>query len=162
MISKNLVVLWFFVLVFGSGARSSVGANGPDEMDVYRLPNNTIPVSYDLNIMPNYNYFTDDVELDGEVEIVIDVIFETLTITLNCKNILVYVVYVHEKITDYDVDVSEIIYDTRNEQCKILLKSRLKVGVQYLINIEFNLKIDKNDMEGFYKSTYNDKYNHKQ
>jgi len=164
MISKNLKVLLFCVLfanVFSYDERSTEGSNGPNEMDVYRLPGNTIPDSYDLKIMPNYDYYADAVDFDGEVEILIDVKSETSTITLNTKGILVYVVYVHEKITEDDVDVSEVRYDDRNEQCNILLKSRLKVGIQYLVNIEYHVKIDTNDMEGLYKSTY-DKDSHKE
>jgi len=105
--------------------------------------------------MPNYNYLTDGVDFDGEVEIVINVQSKTSTITLNCKNILVYVVYVHEKITEDDFDVMEVGYDDQNEQCNIFLRSQLNVGIQYLVNIEYHVKIDTNDMEGFYKSKYN-------
>lgn len=155
MILRNVVVLFFaqFVSVFSSDGRSSY--NSPNEMDVYRLPGNTTPKSYNLKIMPNYNCLTDAVDFDGEVEIVINVQSETSTITLNSKNILVYVVYVHEQITEDDVDVTEVSYDSQNEQCNILLRSQLKVGIQYLLNIEYHVKIDTNDMEGFYKSKYN-------
>lgn len=68
-------------------------------------------------------------------------------------------VYVHEKITENDVDVTKVYHDEQNEQCDIILKSRLKVGMQYVVNIEYHVKIDTNNMEGLYKSTYNkDKY----
>jgi len=165
MMSKNIAVLSFFVLfasVFGSDGRSSAGSVEPEEMDVYRLPGNTIPISYNLNIMPDYNYFTDAVDFDGEVEIVIDVKSNTSTITLNCNDILIYVVYVHEKIEKYDIDVMEVRNDTQNEQCNILLKSQLKVGIQYVVSIEYHVHMPVNNMEGFYKSTYNDKNNHKE
>jgi len=81
MILKNVVVLFFvqFASVFNSDGRSS--CNGQNEMNVYRLPGNTIPDSYDLKIMPDYNYFTDAVVFDGEVEIVITVKSETSMIT---------------------------------------------------------------------------------
>jgi len=156
MALKHVVVLLFFAQFasfFSSDGHSSY--NGANEMDVYRLPGNTTPVSYVLKIMPNYNCSTDAVDFDGEVEIVINVQSETSTITLNYKNILIYVVYVHEKITEDDVDVMEVSYDSQNEQCNILLRSQLKVGIQYLVNIEYHVKIDTNDMEGFYKSKYN-------
>jgi len=159
MISKTLVLSLSFVVlfasVFSSDGRSSVGVNGPNEMDVYRLPGNTIPDSYDLKIMPDYNHHTDAIDFDGEVEIVIDVKSETSTITLNCKGIQIYVVYVHEKITENDIDVSKIRYDEQNEQCNIMLIPRLKVGTQYLVNIEYHVNIDTNNMERLYKSTYN-------
>lgn len=159
MFSKTLVVSLFFVLfasvILSSDGFSSAGPNGPNEMDVYRLPGDTIPDSYDLKIMPDYNYLTDAVDFDGEVVIVIDVKSETSAITLNCRNILIYVAYVHEKLTENDVDVSEIHYDRQNEQCNVLLNSHLKVGIQYVVNIEYHVKIDSNYMEGLYKSTYN-------
>lgn len=164
MISKNVIVLLFFVLfanVFSYDERTSAGSKDSNEMDVYRLPGNTVPDSYDLKITPDYNYYTDAVDFDGEVEIVIDVKSETSAITLNSKDILVYVAYVHEKITENDVDVSEVRCDEQNEQCSILLKTRLKVGIQYVVNIEYHVKIDANEMEGFYKSTY-DKDSHKE
>lgn len=158
MISKTLAVslcfVFLFASVFSSDGLFSMGVNGPNEMDVYRLPGDTIPDSYDLKIMPDYNSYS-AFDFNGEVEIVMDVKSETSMIILNCKDILVYVVYVHEKITKNDVDVSEVRYDEQNEQCNIMLKSRLKVGIQYLVNIEYHVKIDANNMEGLYKSTYN-------
>jgi len=164
--SKNVVVLLFFVLfscVFGSyGHLSSAGAGAPNEMDVYRLPGDTTPVSYELDLTPDYNRFEDDVDYDAEVEILIDVRSTTSTITLNCKDILIYVVYVHEKISEDNVDVIEVRNDTENEQCKIFLKSKLRAGIQYVLNIEYHVNIKVNNMEGFYKSTYNKKNEHKE
>lgn len=150
----SLVFVLFASVIFSSDGLSSAGANGPNEMDVYRLPGDTIPDSYDLKIMPDYNnyYFT---EFDGEVVIVIDVKSETSTITLNCRDILIYVVYVHEKLTENDVDVSGTRYDEQNEQCSVLLNSRLKVGIQYVVNIEYHVEIDSDYMEGLYESKYN-------
>ncbi|XP_025193431.1 endoplasmic reticulum aminopeptidase 1-like [Melanaphis sacchari] len=165
MMSENVSVLLFFVLfasVLGSDGRSSTEVNEPDEMVVYRLPGNTIPVSYNLNIMPDYNYFTNTVDFNGEVEILIDVISKTSTITLNCNDILIYVVYVHEKKTKDNIDVLEVKNDSQNEQCNILLRTQLKVGIRYVVNIEYHVNIRVNNMEGFYKSTYNNKDNHKQ
>jgi len=162
--SKNIVVLLLFVLfacVFGSDGRlSSAGAGVPNKMDVYRLPGDTTPVSYELNITPDYNRFKDDVDYDAEVEILIDVKSTTSTITLNCNDILIYVVYVHEKISEDNVEIIEVSNDTENEQCKIFLKSKLQAGIQYVLNIEYHVNIKVNNMEGFYKSTYNDKNNH--
>jgi len=105
--------------------------------------------------MPDYKNITDAINFDGEVEIVIDVKSETSTITLNCKDILIYVVYVHDKKTEHDVDVSEVHYDEQNEQCNIFLTTPLKVGIQYVVNIEYHVKIVTNNMEGFYNNTYN-------
>lgn len=164
--SKNLVVLLVFisfVCVFGSDEHlSSAGADVPNEMDVYRLPGDTTPVSYELNLTPDYNHIKDDIDYDGEVEILIDVKSTTSTITLNCNDILIYVVYVHVKISEDNVDVIEVRNDTENEQCKIFLKSNLQAGIQYVLNIEYHVNIKVNNMEGFYKSTYNNKNDHKE
>jgi len=164
--SKNLaVLLWLvsFASVFGSdGHLSSAGADVPNEINVYRLPNDTIPVSYELSLTPNYNHFKDDVDFDAEVEILIDVKSATSTITLNCNDILIYVVYVHEKITEDNIDVIEVRSDIENEQCNIFLRSRLQAGVQYVLNIEYHVNIQVNNMEGFYKSTYNDQQGHRE
>lgn len=155
----SLVFVLFASVIFSSDGLSSAGANDSNEMYIYRLPGDTIPDSYDLTIMPDYNYFTDAVNFDGEVTIVIDVKSETSTITLNCRDILIYVVYVHEKLTENAIDVSGVRYDEPNEQCIVLLNSHLKVGIQYMVNIEYHVKIDSDYMEGFYKSKYNkDKY----
>lgn len=164
--SKNIVALLLFVsfaCVFGSDGRFySAGAGVPNGMDVYRLPGDTTPVSYELNITTDYNRFKDDIDYDAEVEILIDVKSRTSTITLNCNDILIYVVYVHTKISEDNVDVIEVSNDPENEQCKIFLKSKLQVGIQYVLNIEYHVNIKVNNMEGFYKSTYNDKNNHKE
>lgn len=159
-----VAVLWSFHLfatVLGTDGRPSPTDGPSNVMNVYRLPGDTLPVSYDLNIMPDYGNLTHGMDFDGEVEIVIDVEYKTSMVTLNCKDIVVYVAYVHEMITDDDIPVTEVRYDDQNEQCYIFLQYPLKVGVRYVINIEFHVNVDEH-MQGFYKSAYNNRYGYRQ
>lgn len=141
-------------------AAASVFGSEPDEMNVFRLPDTTRPISYRLSIKPYYPDVESTgaaVDFDGEVDITIEATVPTSNITLNSKGLLVYVVYVYEELTKSDVDViHDYRNDTRNEQLTVQLDSQLRVGVRYRVNIEFHGRTEPG-MNGFYKSTYRDR-----
>jgi len=160
---SNVSVLFLYLLSAFADKNESVTYHGngsaskgdrKNEMSIFRLPTDTRPVSYTLNIMPDYDYYRDSIEFDGEVEIAITSNIVTSRVTLNCKNLEVYVVYVREKNTDRSINVYEFLYDNANEQLVIKLTSLLEKNNEYMINIEYNGNV-KNTMNGIYKSTYN-------
>lgn len=143
--SNSCVILLLFLTVVAG------------EMTIFRLPGDTIPISYDLFVAPDYDaaVSTDHavVGYDGEVKIVIYAKSSTSLITLNCKNLIVNVTYVREKLTEKTVNVIDVEYDHQNEQIKIKLEFELYVYVQYILNVKFRGTIEKGT-SGFYESTY--------
>lgn len=139
----------------------SKNSSTDDEMTIFRLPDTTRPISYDLDIMPDYDHFSNAVKFNGEIEILLYATSSTATIMLNYKQLEVLVVYVREKNTDMAVDVVNVCYDSQNEQLAILLGTPLRPGVLYAMVIEYSGTV-KNGINGFYRSTYNDDYGFKE
>lgn len=153
--SSNSVVLFLALNIFivANFDGSPTAAYASNDMDVYRLPENTVPLLYNLSISPDYDRSTDYVRFNGEVEITIAVKVRTRKITLNYRGIDLDVAYVYEKSTLDDLDVLGFELDAKNEQFNISLVTELEVGVEYIVDIEFHRK-SKKDMTGFYKSEY--------
>lgn len=153
---SSAAIVSFFVLVVGvaDGLAKTKDVSHNNEMDVFRLPDDTVPVSYNLSIMPDYDRRkTDAIDFDGEVYITIAVKRNTSKITLNSRRLFMYVAYVHEKTTDRTVDVVDIRYDEKNEQLAIHLESELRAGAQYTVNVEYHGSV-RNGTNGLYESTY--------
>lgn len=143
-----------FVLLWRALAAADRGGDGV--MTVFRLPADTSPVSYSLKVAPDYGRVSaDSVAFDGEVEIVFVANARTSNVTLNCKGLSMYVAYVHEKDTQYAMDVCDVVGDDANEQLVVVLTSPLRVNVQYVLNVEYKGNVE-NAMNGLYNSTYGD------
>jgi hypothetical protein len=152
--TKNIFLLIFVLHASVIDSGGSVGRQ--NEMDVFRLPNRTMPISYDLKITLYYDESSDPVGYEGEVEIVISVKAKTSEITLNCKNLSVDVIYIFEKDSLLSVEVINWQTNTRNEQLNIFVDYELDINILYVLSIEFRGTIG-HDTNGFYKSTYYNK-----
>lgn len=156
---------WFFALCAVAAVADYRSCDDNDtadgDMTVFRLPDTTRPISYELNVMPDYDHYTRSVYFTGEVEIVFYATSRTATVTLNYKQLEVFVVYVRVKSTDLTVDVFDVCYKGRDEQLVVQLRAPLQPGVEYAIIVEYSGTV-KNGMQGFYRSTYDDDYGFKQ
>jgi len=123
-------------------------------MPVFRLLADTRLISYNLNIRPDYEHFTDSVNYDGEVEIVFTSKTTMPSVKLNYKNLNVHVVYVREKVSGQSVNVTNVFYDKANEQLVIKLTTPLHENIEYAMNIKYKGNI-RNAMNGIYKNTFN-------
>lgn len=120
------------------------------EMDAFRLPENTSPVSYDLWFAPNMRDWT----FEGCAKIVVDVkIANIKTVTLNLKNLTVTSVLVRDVSKSRDIPVTEFEYQTKNEQFVINLERSVPKDKQLLLTIKYKGNI-RDDKTGFYKSSY--------
>lgn len=120
------------------------------EMDVFRLPENTIPVSYDLWFAPNMSDWT----FEGCVKIVVAIIIaNTKTVTLNLKNLTVTSVLARDVSTSRDISITGFEYQTKNEQFVINLERPLPKDKQFLFTIKYKGYI-RDDKTGLYKSSY--------
>jgi len=122
-----------------------------NKMNVFRLPDNTKPVSYDLQIVPNIVGINST--FGGKVKIEITAVEQTNSITLNLKDLTVTAVSVNDIKLNRSIDVVNYEYLTDNEQFKINLKTTLLAKRNYLVAIEYAGKI-RNDLSGFYLSSY--------
>lgn len=127
-------------------------ADGNDVLDL-RLPKTIVPISYEIMLMPQLE---GDFLLDGSTHIKASVQEATDTIILNHGNItvdLLSVSYMSEN--SMSLDIAEKKLDQKTEKYIIKLKKPLKKGSN--ISIDFNyFGILRNDMIGFYKSSYID------
>lgn len=122
------------------------------EESVYRLPGNTRPLAYSLQLLPGYGEDTKMFTLTGQVEILIEVLRATTDIILNAVDMKFNDVAVLEVETQKKVKVNIYMLD-ENEQMKISLEDNLVVGRQYVVKISFGSLL-RSDMTGFYISTY--------
>lgn len=122
------------------------------EMDVFRLPTNVIPVSYDLGVATdfvNMTYF-------GRVDIVIRASVMTCQIVLNAKDLLVTGVEVFDQKLNKPLTVLDRYLVEKNEQLVIVLNDTVTclIGSRtYVIKVTFRASF-RNDTVGFYKSSY--------
>jgi len=123
------------------------------KMDVFRLPDNSIPLSYDLWFAPN----TSDWTFKGCAKIIVNTINPNIdTLTLNYNNLTVTslsVTDVSNSESIRDVPYSSINYVPINEQFEIHFNKALIKGRNYQLNINYTGSI-RDDMTGLYKSSY--------
>lgn len=122
------------------------------EMDVFRLPANVMPVSYDLEVATdfvNMTYF-------GRVHIVIQASVTTCQIVLNAKDLLVAEVEIFDQKLNKALTVVDRYLVEMNEQLVIVLNDTVTclIGSRtYVVNITFGAPF-RNDTVGFYRSSY--------
>lgn len=123
----------------------------PAKMSVFRLPENTSPLSYDLQFAPNLTDWT----LNATAKIVVQTNTNVDTVTLNLKDLRVTNVTVTDVTNPAprDVSIKEINLLPENEQFEIRLMSSMPTKRKLLLTISYTGNI-RNDMTGLYKSSY--------
>lgn len=120
------------------------------KMDVFRLPENTSPVSYDLWFAPNMSDWT----FEGCAKILVDInTADTNTVTLNLNNLTVTNVSATDVVINRVCEVSGIEYQTKNQQFVIHLQKVVPKNKQLLLTIKYKGHI-RNDKTGLYRSSY--------
>lgn len=124
--------------------------NATKKMDVFRLPENTSPVSYDLWFAPNMSDWT----FQGCAKILVNINTEnTNTVTLNLNNLTVTNVSAIDVMNNRDVVVTGLEYQTKNEQFVISFQRAVPVNRQLLLTIKYKGYI-RDDKIGLYRSSY--------
>lgn len=123
------------------------------KMNVFRLPDNSNPLSYDLWFAPNMTDWT----FKGGAKIIVNVITpNTDTLTLNFNSLTVTSLSVKDVTnteSSRDVPYSSINYVSINEQFEIHFNKALVKNRNYQLNINYTGSI-RDDMTGLYKSSY--------
>ncbi|XP_033100847.1 endoplasmic reticulum aminopeptidase 1-like [Anneissia japonica] len=111
-----------------------------------RLPTNVKPISYDIFLHPNLT--TDSVE--GNVEILAEVVNATSFIVLHVKNMTITDVNV--KKSGEKIEYKEHQNNIALEQFDIVFQNDIEEGVvMIMLNFTYGLR---NGLQGFYRSTY--------
>lgn len=120
----------------------------------YRLPNNTIPHTYDITLTTSVD--EDIFDFDGTVNIVLEAIEESSSITLHVRQLTIKTISLLVLDTGADIALNEYTLDAVTEFLVIPLKSKkLEKGKTYRLSITYT-GILRTDNGGFYRSKYVD------
>lgn len=127
-----------------------------EKMDVFRLPNDTVPLAYRLNVWPIIdpnaeNAFT----FSGHVAVRVRAVVSTAVLTLNAdRDLNVSQPIVKDMSTLDAVNVTGYGVVAKNEQLVIQLdRPGLVADREYEVQIPFAGRL-RTDMTGFYRSSY--------
>lgn len=124
---------------------SSARDGGPN----YRLPNNTIPQTYDitLTLALESNQF----DFNGTVKIQIKALETTSNITLHMRQLSIATIKLEDKSNNQDIDFEPYTYDTVTEF--VIIPTQLEKDKIYLLTITYMGEL-RTDNHGFYRSSY--------
>jgi len=133
----------------------SQNATAREKMDVFRLPNNTEPISYTLDVQPLIDPQNNQFTFVGTVIIKIRVKTTTEELTLNVDNLKINQIDVTtDSSTKVEVTGNHVV--VKNEQLVIQLKTPGLIADRvYEVIIAYSGEL-RNDMTGFYRSWYKD------
>ncbi|XP_012148083.2 aminopeptidase N [Megachile rotundata] len=137
----------FFLIVLGAAT-----CNGDIDPASYRLPEEVVPVSYDLWILTRLA--ADNFTFQGHVDITLNVLQTTDTVILHNDGLLIRNNSLHRgtnKSIDSLVPITTTTYN-KQRQFYILESSKLEVGV-YILTLDFEGQV-RDDLFGFYRSSY--------
>lgn len=147
----------FCLAIICSCALAQVAPSVNEKMDVFRLPNNTEPLSYSLKIKPIIDPKNNDFTFSGDVTIRIRVKTSTEKLTLNARDLQINTVDIKDVKSSAKVETAGYRLVPKNEQLIIQTNySELIADREYDVQISFSGEL-RNDMTGFYKSYYTDK-----
>lgn len=136
-------------------ALAAVAARGDADYSAgeHRLPRDTRPVAYGLQLAADYDQGSGQYGFAGHVQILIAVDTITPNVTLNAVAFQINSVAVVESTTQTDmvVDGFELLTDV--ERLVIYVGGNLLVGRRYEVKIAFKGFL-RPDMTGFYRSIY--------
>jgi hypothetical protein len=128
--------------------------NEDEKMDVFRLPNNTQPTSYRLQITPIIDPLNNNFEFTGEVVINILVKYSTPVLTLNAVELNIQTIEIKNINNMAESITNEFKLVEKNEQLKITIEEPGFIAdQQYEVKIKYSGEL-RNDMIGFYRSSY--------
>lgn len=133
------------IKLYELGEFSSAGG----QMTTFLLPNDTIPLSYTLKMMPN---LAGDFSFEGQVIIEVYVKRVSKTIYLHSKNLVIKSAQITKSGSNRNLFPS-VALDPDNEM--LILESRvdLEQNATYKVDIAFKGTLNDN-MLGFYRSSY--------
>lgn len=143
MLKLQVIIVVFFV---------SLTHCSPFEATVnYRLPNDTVPLSYDLLISTDIHQ--EDFTFSGRVKIHIRVKETTQIITLHCRDIIVNSVNLYDSNGALKKSKLEFDYLTELEFIKINLQAKFNAQDEIFLDISYTGTLT-DETNGFFKTFY--------
>lgn len=130
--------------------------------DGYRLPGESVPLSYNITLTPHISEDT-DFEFHGQSVIIIDVKRVTKTLTLHAKNLEIDKSITLKNLDHPAADVrftSDFKFDKSNDFLTITFDKNISLA-KYELNVIFRGKLN-NETRGFYRSSYSNQFGKKQ
>lgn len=158
----SIILVFYLVSAFASSPRdlSDVVAAAPSDPEgiSFRLPNNTIPIHYDIYISTDIHiprlYF------NGSIFITIRTLMPSTNITVNFKQLNVFAVHLFR--SDWSL-VENYVNFVANEETELLVitpTDELPGGQEFNVGINYNGLL-RDDMYGFYHAFYIDEEGNK-
>lgn len=139
------------VLPWSNGAAFSIDDDAK-EMDVFRLPGDVIPVTYELRVATDLESFTHS----GRVRTDVVATSATCLIVMNAKDLHVTGVVVTDRKSGQSLTTVDWTLVDRNEQLIVQLNRTTGCLIptrSYTIDLDYDGTL-RTDMSGFYRSWY--------
>lgn len=151
MAACNDLVLSFYTFLLISSLSFIGGQNV--EVNRYRLPNDTVPVHYDLKFDIQHSIFY------GETRIYLRIRKLTSSIVLHSKNLVIDELTTNIKKDNDTIRPKEHVYDNDTDMMYLRFESPLE-RTNYTLTLKFMGSLS-NDLCGLFKSHYSDAYDDK-
>jgi len=135
---------------------TALPVDGDSENDLsatinYRLPDNAVPVHYDIELIPHIE--EDDFTFDGKSHIIIEIRRATQDISLHALDLMINETATSLISSDtVTYTPSAHNYDNETEILTLHFEDELPLGI-YSLNIQF-VGILNDDLHGFFRSSY--------
>lgn len=151
LVVKFLILFW--ATLIAADSRDGIGSRDDSNAINFRLPNDTIPLNYNLTIRTNIHQ--GDFVFDGQVRINIRVLEPTETITIHYRQLIIRNVNLLN--TDGSVLQQDAHYRmTHNvEFLEIFSSTPLVAGQELIVEVLYN-GILRTDFAGFFRTSYVD------
>lgn len=123
----------------------------PDDGISYRLPNNTVPLTYDIWLSTDIH--RGEFAFDGRVRIRFEVIDDTTEITLHSNMLEIFTVTLFDANNQLIEEIAEFELDQSLEFLIIRPTQELVIDLQYSVEITYSGTIRSGGL-GFYRSSY--------
>ncbi|XP_025832297.1 aminopeptidase N [Agrilus planipennis] len=125
------------------------------QLDV-RLPKDVVPRSYEIKLIP---YMLEgNFTFQGEVSILLNIIYDTYSITLHSDDLVVRNVLVYSAVNkpyrnEKNIPVKIVNFDRKRQFVIIELNEKLQAGIEYYLEIQYTGEL-KDVLQGIYRSSY--------
>ncbi|XP_071569030.1 aminopeptidase N-like [Temnothorax nylanderi] len=127
--------------------------------DNYRLPNDVVPINYDITLEPIFESPKNNFSFNGKSVITLKIINATRTITFHAKELEFVqkdVILTEEKKGSTPKELQTIVYDPQKDFVILTFNDTIKEQENAKLSLSYT-GILNDDLRGFYRSSYQNK-----
>ncbi|XP_017767301.1 PREDICTED: aminopeptidase N-like [Eufriesea mexicana] len=148
--------LYFFpIIVISLSHEDAYQAVNIDNANTYRLPNETVPIHYNVRLNPQISESNNTFE--GEIGVDFKVRKSTTNVVLHSRNLLIDESVTRVTSNGNDLKWQRHIYDEKRDMLQLSFENSLQPGL-YTINMKFTGNLNDN-LCGFFRSFYQGRNN---